>query len=81
MPPFIAGTVQDPISHQAAGDLQHAGTFQVFSVDAFDDFCLFGDDDKLIVFAAGVTQDSLAIYLNFALLVSVLQAHLHVLAQ
>lgn len=52
VPFFVAGTVQDAIGHQSTSDLQFAGTFQVFPVDAFDDFSFFRDDDQIVVLPA-----------------------------
>ena len=81
VPSLVTSPVEDPIIHQASGDFQHAGTFQIFPIDAFDDLGLFGDDDQLVVFTAGITQEAITVDLHLALLVAVLQPHFHVLAQ
>ena len=81
VPFFVTGTVQNSIGHQATSDLQFAGTFQVSPEDAFDDLSFFRDDDQFVVLPAGVAQKPVTIDLYLTLLVAVLQAHFHILAQ
>lgn len=81
MPFFISGTIKNAVCFKAALDFQHAGTFEVFPVDALYDFCFLGDNDKSLILILGESEEAIAVDLDFALLVAVLKHQLHVLAQ
>ena len=79
--PFcLASAGEDTVSHEPVGDLIHAGAFEIFSVDAFYDFCLLRIDDQVPVVIFGVSEEAIVVDLHLTLLVAVLQFQLDVLA-
>ena len=79
--PFcLASAGKDAISHKPVGDLIHAGTFEVFPVDALYDFCLLRINDQVPVVILCVSEEAIVINLNLTLLVAVLKSQLDVLA-
>ena len=79
--PFcLASAGENAVSHKPVGDLIHAGTFEVFPVDALYDFCLLRINDQVPVFILGVSEEAIVVDLNLTLLVAVLQSQFDVLA-
>ena len=81
MPLRLACPGENAISLKASGDFVHAQTLQVFSVNAPDDFCLFRIDDQVAISILSVTEKTVVVDLHMSLLVTVLQAELHVLRE
>lgn len=79
--PFcLASAGENAVSHKPVGDLIHAGTFEVFPVDALYDFCLLRINDQVPVFILGVSEEAIVVDLNLTLLVAVLESQFDVLA-
>ena len=79
--PFsFASAGEDTVSHKAVGDLIHAGTFEVFTVNALYDFCLLRINDQVPIVVLGVSEEAIVVDLHLALLVAVLKSQLDVLA-
>ena len=78
--PFcFARAGENAVRFKPCGDLIHAQALQVFPIDAPDDFGLFRLDDQIAISVFGVAQKTIVVDLYFALLVSVLDAELHIL--
>jgi hypothetical protein len=74
MPFFISGTIENAVCFKTTLNFQHAGTFEVFPVDALYDFCFLRDNDQALILILCKPEEAIAVDLNFALLVAVLQA-------
>lgn len=78
--PFgLASAGENAVRFKPCGNLVHAQTLQVFPIDAADDFGLLRLYDQIAVSVFCVTEKTVVVDLHFALLVSVLDAELHVL--
>lgn len=78
MPLGFACTSENTILLQTGSNLIHAEAFQVFSINALYDFCLFRVDDKVAFCILRVSEEAIMVDLHFVLLISELDAHLHV---
>ena len=71
----MASSVLDAVCFQASLDLQKAGPFQVFPVNAADNFSLRRVNDQIAVSIFGVAKEPVVVYLYLALLIAELDAH------
>ena len=78
--PAPHGVFVDAVSLQSKGNPADAFTFQKLPVDASDDFCLFRDYYQFTVFVFCIPQKPGMVDADFALLVLILDAHPHILA-
>lgn len=81
MPLSFACSGENAVTLQTGGNLVHAEAFQIFAIDAFDDFCLLRVDDQIPIRVLRISEEAVVVDLHFALLIAELDAHLHVLAQ
>ena len=81
MPFGFACSGENAVTFQPGGNFIHAKAFQVFSINALYDFCLFRVDDKVAVRILCVTKEAVVVDLHLALLVAELDTHLYILAQ
>ena len=79
-PFFLPCPGKDAVRLQSSPDLQKAGAFQVFPVDSFDYFCFFRLNDQMPLSVFRISKETVVIDLYKPLLVTVLQADLHILA-
>lgn len=76
-PPFgLPCAGENTVSHGPGGNLAHVA-FHVLPVDALGRFGLLRVDDKVSVCILGIAEEMIAIDLNVALLVAILQAQLN----
>ena len=59
----------------------HAVAFQVFTVDAFDDFRLLWLNDEIAIFVFRIAEEMVVVDLHLALLIAIMQAKLYVLGK
>ena len=81
MPFGFACSGENAITLQTGCNLIHTETFQVFSINAFYNFCLFRVNDKVAVSILRISEEAIVVDLHFALLIAELDAHLYILAQ
>lgn len=77
----FARASENTVRFKPSGDFIHAQSLQVFPVNASDDFCLLRLDDQIAVSVFGVAEKTVVVDLHFTLLVSVLDAELHILRE
>ena len=81
VPFFFTGTGENAIGFKPGGYFIHAGTLKVLTVNAFYNFRLLRINDKLSIIALCVSEKAITVDGYLSLLVTVLQAEFHVLAE